>query len=456
MKKHLRRLLCLLCTVMLLAACGQDPKPTNTDTGSVTVQGGENDSVADTTEETTPAPPPVVALDPSAWTADMTYDNGHGSLLSAYFSKTADDYAGVCAYYEAEGWSIYCENEWNGNTFATFTKGSALAHVYWLDVLDELNIVTDAEGAVNLPPQDEAATGTLPTQVVQLQQQSSETSGMAYVVRLSDGSFIIYDGGYDNTVDQLLTTLKELDEDGDIHIRAWLITHSHDDHFSCFKALSSKADKYCTRHKISLKLDYVLIAPVFDEQALAMDADGAFFASEVEAAVAAFEGAKLCYVHTGMTLNFCNLTMEILYTPEDLFIDGSTGYFNDTSIVSRLSSNQTDTTETLSMIFLGDAGASVAARLMLYYGEFLRSDMCQISHHGVEDFPLVAYQLIGASRLFYPCNQYLYDLTDRDAHVRAALRASAVTEEILIREVEKYTRFFDPSLNPASVGKPSE
>jgi hypothetical protein len=241
--------------------------------------------------------------------------------------------------------------------------------------------------------------------------------------------------------------LKNLKGDGDIHIRAWLITHSHDDHYSCFEAFEKSSRRYLA----SVKIDYVLISPAAKAQALALDGDGNYFASKIFEDVKKFEGAKICYVSTGMSFDFVNAKMDILFTADELWIDGSTGYFNDTSIVSRISSNQEDSGDTMNMIFLGDAGLNVAERLMMYYGDFLRSDMCQISHHGVENFPLLAYRIIKSSILWYPCNTNLYSGgagAGRDDNVRAALRDSSVTKEILLRDNARYKRYFNPELNP--------
>jgi len=117
--------------------------------------------------------------------------------------------------------------------------------------------------------------------------------------------------------------------------------------------------------------------------------------------------------------------------------------------VSRISAgNPEETGETLDMIFLGDAGNEVGKRLMLYYGTSLRTHMVQISHHGVENFPLAAYQMMRPAVLFYPCNMSLYNLPDRDADVRQAMRESPHTKEILLRDNGLYTRYLNPELNP--------
>ncbi len=461
MKKLSALLFCLLLATAMLVACGGDTPDAETDTTPETAPSETvSETVSETQPETLPETEPETAspyapVDPATLTADKTYDNDHGSYLSAYADKTAEDYEGMCVYYEQAGYELYSENSRGGNHFSTYRKGAAMAHVYWLEADRELNIVLSETNGDALPPQDGGAAGSEPVTVTQLQQLPSETSGMAYIIRLSDGSFIVYDGGYTTTIDQLLSELKRQNGgDGNIHIRAWLLTHSHDDHITCFRDLALRGNRYLNAHDMTLTLDTLILSPISNEQALAMDDDGNFYANQLNKCIEKFEGTKVCYAHTGMTMQFAGLQVEFLYTGDDLFIDGSTGYFNDSTMITRICSTQADKGETLSMVFLGDAGSGEAERLLRYYGDTLKTDMCQISHHGVEDFPLAAYEKIAASILFYPCNNWLYALTDRDADVREALRESEVTKEILLRDNDLYTRYLDASKNPAPIGKP--
>ncbi len=467
MKKYLALLLLLLLTATVLVACGEDapasdtegetlPVTADTTPDPVTDTVGEtaSETASETLPETLPeTESPYAPIDPATLTAEKAYDNDHGSVLSAYPGKTAEDYEGVCVYYEKAGYELYCENAWNGNLYSTYRKGAEMAHVYWIESDGELNIARSETNGENLPPKDGGALGTGVTSITQLQQNASQTSGLAYIVQLSDGSFIIFDGAYSDTAKQLVKVLHDLHGDGEVHIRAWIMSHAHDDHYSCIQGLSRRMKMHLADYSMTLKLDSFVIAPISDADTSEMGG-GDFYIKGMEDCIAKFPGAKIVYAHTGMTMQFSDMKLDFLYTGDDLFIDGSTGYFNDSSMVTRLSSARPEGGDTLSMIFLGDAGVGVADRLMRYYGDFLKSDMCQISHHGVENFPLAAYEMIAAPTLFYPCNNGLYALTDRDADVRAALRNSEVTKEILLRDNDQYTRYFDPSRNPEPIGKP--
>jgi hypothetical protein len=222
---------------------------------------------------------------------------------------------------------------------------------------------------------------------------------MGYIVTLSDGSFIVYDGGYADDADELWNTLggNSLESGEKIHIRAWLITHGHGDHYPAFKTIMSNS-----KRKASIELDQLMIAPISGVLTNA--------STEIKNAISG-TGAKLCYVHTGMNFKYGNVTMEILYSPEQTWINGApkTDPENTTSVVSRIKVDGGK-----NMIFLGDANLISAPELVKLYGNYLKSDMCQVAHHSCESFTKEAYQLINADVWMVPACSCLYgnDATD--------------------------------------------
>lgn len=393
----------------------------------------------------------IAPIDPATLQTAKRYRPGSGALLSTYEGYDRETFSGVCRFYRKSGYALYCSADINGNSFCTFTKGDTLAHVYWIDSHKELTVITDSDGAMGLPANTRKSRGNTPTAITQLQQLPHQASGMGYVVTLSDGSFLIYDGGYTETELMQVLTERNGGSKSGIHIRAWVLTHSHNDHYSAF----SQFAKTYKDNGFDVQLDCVMIAPVNNDDAVRIDADESpYFAATIYDDIRLFEGAKLCYVYTGMVFTLGNVKLEILFTPDELFVDGEINYsdeefFNETSMVSRISARDPKKSgETLGMLFLGDAGKQVGERLSLYYGDCLRTDMVQISHHGVENFPLSTYQTICPAILFYPCNMSLYNLEDRDADVRQAMREAASTKEILLRDNELYTRFLNPDKNP--------
>ena len=235
------------------------------------------------------------------------------------------------------------------------------------------------------------------------------------------------DGGHDVCAEELWNTLVMLNgsEEG-IVIRAWLITHSHSDHYGCFDAFS---DIYAEK----VSLETIMVSLLSTDSTSYMYGDFYSDASK-------YSGAKILTVHTGMLFSFGDTKMEILFTPDELCIaepESIDANYNNSSIVSRIYNEDSN------CLFLGDAGATVAYHLIAYYGDYLKSDMCQVAHHGVEEFPLIAYRLIKAELLWYPCDTALYNRSDRDADVRKALRESKYTKEIILHDKATTTIYFE-------------
>jgi len=403
----------LLMTVLLsMVACNMD--------------GQQSANDATTEAETEPSVP---ALDPAGFgKADDEYVCQDESLLYTYKDKTAEQFAGVCAFYEEDGYALYSESEKAGNLFATYVRDTDMAHVYWLKSKGELCIVLSDTAGGTLPPaaSPEIMQGEYTPSITQLR-DSSNVNGMCYIIRLPDGSFIVYDGSYEKRGNKVVSQLQELHgEEGTPLVRAWVLTHSHDDHYPAFSYV-------CNRKADDVKVEYVIFAPIDADLAKQIGGDD-YFNQDVHADIAKL-GATVVYAHTGMEFSFGDFKMEVLLAADDLFKVGNhNNYFNNSSLVTRIY------TQDYSAMFTGDIGKEGADWMMDVYGEYLQSNVCQVSHHGVEDVPLEFYETVQASILYYPCNKWLYDQTERHYDVRMALEQRSYTKEILIAGVGLFTR----------------
>lgn len=364
---------------------------------------------------------------------DQEYYCADDSVLSTYKKRTQEDFDLACAHFEKKGYALYSSLKNSGISAKTYTKGSALAHLYYHPVSKELNLVRSQTASDTLPPATPAGTGgKFPCTVTQLNQHPIEFNGMGYVIQLTDGSFIVYDGGYTDSAEELLDTLTDQADGKKPAIRAWVLTHLHGDHTQVLKALSARknvAELFTLEHVIYSPVP--LNNPGVDEA----KEENAKKLSSIRKAVAQIPGARLVYAHTGMNFTFCNLTMEILYTPESLFRNLRTPEpFNNSSILSRLKG------EKGSMLFTGDIdtlGANLSLRL---YGDDLASDMVQMAHHGLNG-PPAFYETVGAATLWYPCSASFYEYGSNKP-MRNALANSPVTREIIIAGNGRATRPF--------------
>ena len=436
MRKHYWRVITVLLLVAAMAlplfACtgGETPKETTAATDETT------DSPAEETTEATTEPeaplPTEVDLPEAYATADIVYDCDDGSVLHNYTGKTADDFAAVCAYYTEKGFHVYSSHTMGENTATTFVGDGPMAHIYWLKAKSELNIVLSDTAANNLPPMTPAVTdGEYECSIVQLEDKTN-VNGMSYVIQLKDGSYIVYDGSYIGQARKLQKYLIDnYKGEGKPVVRAWVLTHSHNDHYPTFQAFATG-----TRYMNQVTVEYVIYSPLNEENYTLNDENNdPYFGTQLYEDVKGMKGAKLVFAHTGMLFNFCNLNMEILMAPETLYKDTSdVGNFNNTSIVTRLFADD------YSALFLGDIAIKGSTYMHEIYGSYLKSDVCQVSHHGVEDVPLSFYEEVKASILYYPCNVWLYDLQDRNDDVRIALENRDYTKEILIAGCGEYKR----------------
>ena len=376
--------------------------------------------------------------------SELGYDdyytiNVSGEYFVSYNEEPIESFYGVCKHHEDNGYELHGYNVLNGNHFATYVKGKKLSHVYWIECESKLVVAQSDYCGEAMPPVTPAVTdGEYKTSVTQL--QSVEDNGMGYAVQLADGSFILYDGGYESCADELWNTLVALNGgEENIVIRAWLITHSHNDHYQCFSDFSKNYGGKVT-------LERVMISPINKND---MGGD-TYLHDGVKEDVKNFEGAKILYVHTGMTFSFCNVKMEILFAPEELYITDArwgSGLVNlidnnSSSVVSRIY------TDDYSAMFLGDATNHVANKMLIYYGDYMKSDMCQAAHHGWESWPLIAYNHIKASIMWYPTSQECYDYSGGEdvSDIRKAVRESKYTKEVIVHEHSRETRYFQTSV----------
>ncbi len=342
--------------------------------------------------------------------ADMIYRRGDGFKYAQHNNKKAAVFEKACEYYEKKGYQKYCENTVGEMLSVTYTKDETVITVLFNGAKGELSFVY---GEGTLPKQVTEYTAVGETTVTQLDTRHEDGNGMAYIIRLADGTFLLVDGGYAETTDATFAKLVELNGGSEetIHIRAWLLTHSHGDHFGNFQEFSAKyADK--------VKLDALLYAPTHK-----IAGQDPYLVTKLPDQVKRFEGAELCSMASGMVFRFADVQLEVLLTAEQIYKNGDPGNYNESSAVFRIQN------ESGSIIFFGDAGENCAGWLCESYGEALKSDMAQASHHGLETCTIAVYDLIKPSTVWWPCAEFLLS-QERGTYKQALLSSDYAKEHI--------------------------
>lgn len=204
-------------------------------------------------------------------------------------------------------------------------------------------------------------------------------NGMCYVLTLSDGSYLVYDGGCTPDAEPLYQYLKEHNRrpDGRIVIAGWILTHADGDHFFGFRSFSRT-------HAADVTLEYLLVHPRMQREGEPYEQ---FLYETVPAEMLPlYEGARLVMPHTGQRLFLRDAEIEILLSQEMLC--SYTVGINETSLVTRVTlGGQT-------MLFPGDAQGICDQLLPVMLGPDLHSDFYQVAHHGCSGGTKVLYELI--------------------------------------------------------------
>ncbi|MBR7184250.1 MAG: MBL fold metallo-hydrolase, partial [Clostridia bacterium] len=219
--------------------------------------------------------------------------------------------------------------------------------------------------------------------------------GLMLIFRLPDGRLIVVDGGSNKAkAAQLLwKNMRELAPDtNNITIAAWVLTHAHGDHSGGFLNF---AESYGSK----VKVERVIHNFTTTEQYAMADDYGYHQKARTAAEKLADEVIK---AHNGQLYHFGGATIEILYTYDD-FLPGNMPAHNTTSLVCRISmGGQT-------VMVLGDSNTPSNDILCKMYGNYLKSDIVQVTHHGSVGGTVQVYNLIDADTALWPSGERSYE-----------------------------------------------
>ena len=396
------------------------------------------------------------------WVTDFPKPEGEGILLtntldtndnSLQYYYTGEgvgpaSYEAYCQKLADAGYALLTDNEIEESLFRTYVAKdkshslyvayNAFAHQGEYDYSWKyekcFRIVSSPADSVTLPD----STLLDPNQTYKRKTVSAITTmeildnaaGMCYIITLEDGRFVVFDGGGINyNVEgagdehtKLWNLLRARNEQitalptsssNPVHIAAWVITHSHWDHYHAFTNLLSGYGP-----SGELRMDYLIgnfpsesaIWPVSEDGILLMGRDYniASFQSKVTG------GFKYIKVHAGQKLYLANLEIEVLTTYDDLNpyrIDAQ----NDTNTVLRFSMYTTNESgqrvgEPVTSLWAGDSNKRQSRHMCAMYGSYLQSDMVQMAHHGNIGCEKDFYTNAAATVLWFPIFVKHFDL----------------------------------------------
>lgn len=345
----------------------------------------------------------------------LTESEAEGSVFATFINKDADIsiYAAYNAFTHKNDFGAY-ENEYSK------TKTGDKGYYDWEACFRIISAPVDHE-YVSMPTetilspqkynkQTDSAVTTMPIY--------NKAVGLMYVVTLEDGSFVVFDSGTLNPEGkehiQLWSTLASLHEkiwgeapstSRPVRIAAWVCTHAHGDHFNAFNEMLKwlKAGGQAKK----LKIDYMIGNYPNPRGAFPLrTAISDFTTGSIQTFQGNAEGGfKYVKVHTGQKLYFANLEMEVITTWEDLNPRVSyTG--NDTNTVLRFSLSNKDAPNAapVTQMWTGDANRWQSRWMCATYGNYLKSDMVSVAHHGNLGCEIEFYDLVAPTAVWWPHN----------------------------------------------------
>lgn len=293
------------------------------------------------------------------------------------FSASADSFNKYCDLFIADGYKLMQKSNNGIYLYAAFLKEKEGVFVNYFCRTNQLYMV--AEQYCNyFDFADNCGRAIVTPQITQLRQ---EDYGMSYVVRLSDGRFIVIDGGnnFEPDIDRLIHCLKTGSPHEKPIIACWIMTHEHGDHYQCYIGFD---DKYHGEYEVqSFMLNFIELDDELFPGADATDWRFDFNTSRAVNVPAMFEkmkksGAPIYMPHTGQVYNIGDARIEMLSSLDET-VDYMKANINCTSLVFKMElGGQT-------ILWTGDSTFD-EAKLTQRYGEYLKSDILQVPHHGFE------------------------------------------------------------------------
>ena len=214
--------------------------------------------------------------------------------------------------------------------------------------------------------------------------------GMAYLIRLESGKFIIIDstfGEYDEPHRLYSLMCLQNVTDSLPCVAAWFFTHPHGDHTGGFIGMSRT-------HKDKIKVEKVIYS--FPADMCEKTHDHKAFLEAIQ-----LFGAETVTPHRGDVLRYDGAEFKVLFTEEDNHIRPLN--VNETSLTMKM------TLGNYTVMWLGDL-QNVGSRIVmeLYKPEELKCDLLQVGHHGYWGGSDALYRAVDPEIALWPMPEFRY------------------------------------------------
>lgn len=303
----------------------------------------------------------------------VVYPCAHERLGFYRDAVEMDRYDAVVALIKADGYEACYENVIGENHYSLYKKGEKYAYVSYLNAPAAVHVILSESPYDFRGFGDLSATGETKLVLMDMDYESQSDNGLGMIVILADGSYLVIDGGYKYDTEKLLSYLEENHKgEGKPVIAAWLLTHSHMDHYG-------NAEEVLKNHMDRVEIKCVILCTPADHMFYGKKYQDLFFV-DVAPELCASRNVPRVVPHGGQKFTFAGVTLEILLTVEEMYPHGISND-NVASTVARLTFHQYgDRT----VLITGDSSGNSLFHLVDYLGKELKCDVLQVPHHGAD------------------------------------------------------------------------
>lgn len=361
------------------------------------------------------------------------YHSGDTDLLYAFEGVTGAERLDYLAGLATDGFCSVSSSQIGENRFCTLQKGESVLSVSYFSAYRALHVLY-SETATHLPPQLPALGGNAEPMMLQPGRRgaSDAAPGMSYLFRLIDGSWVVIDGGPWNAADgeDLWRILRDGKDEAPV-ISLWMFSHYHGDHVGL-------AYEFLKQHLGELDLRAVgYNFPNAETLQLSREPFEPGWMTYLPNLIAEqYPQAAHWRFRSGERLSLPGAEIEILFTHEDNF-PTELQWGNDTS------SAWTVTQGERKYLFLGDCDPMQCCFLSDVYGESLKCDILQLTHHGFNGATEELYRLADPEICLWACDGERFARDGRCLGIKARSndRGYSYTETVQPEEIWEDYRF---------------